>query len=58
VWYLVKHRDNFNCTFITLILIMFKKVKGKVVPVLLAEHNVMKTYWGSEGIDPRIQHRQ
>jgi hypothetical protein len=24
--------------------------KGKIVPVFLAEHHVMKAYWGSGGI--------
>jgi hypothetical protein len=31
-----------------------KKGKGKVVPVLLAEHNAMKTHWGTGGIAPLI----
>jgi hypothetical protein len=30
------------------------RVKGKVVPVLLTEHHVMKAYWRSGGIAPRI----
>jgi hypothetical protein len=30
------------------------KEKGKVVPVLLAEHHVMKAYCGNGGIAPRI----
>jgi hypothetical protein len=28
--------------------------KGKVFPVLLTEHHVMKAYWGSGGIAPHI----
>jgi hypothetical protein len=29
-------------------------LKGKVVPVLLTEHQAMKAYWESEGIVPLI----
>jgi len=28
--------------------------KGEIVIVLLTEHHVMKAYWGSGGIAPRI----
>jgi len=28
-------------------------LKGKAVPELTM-HNTMKTYWGNQGIDPRI----
>jgi hypothetical protein len=28
--------------------------KGKIVPVLLAEHHAIKAYWGSGGIAPII----
>jgi hypothetical protein len=27
---------------------ILRKGKGKIVPVLLAEHNAMKTYWEME----------
>jgi hypothetical protein len=27
-------------------------VKGKVVPVLLTDHHIMKAYWGSGGLAP------
>jgi hypothetical protein len=30
------------------------EVKGKVVPVLLTEHDAMKAYWESGGIAPFI----
>jgi hypothetical protein len=30
------------------------KVKGKVVPVLSAEHHAMEAYWGSGGTAPLI----
>jgi hypothetical protein len=33
-----------------------RKGKGRV-PVFLTEHHVMKAYWGSGGIAPRIPDR-
>jgi hypothetical protein len=39
---------------VIIIKIFTVKVKGKVVPVLSTEHHVVKAYWGSEGIAPRI----
>jgi len=33
---------------------LLSSYKGKIVPVLLTEHDVMKAYWGSGGIDPNI----
>jgi hypothetical protein len=30
------------------------KCKGKVVPVLLTEHQALKAYWGIESIIPLI----
>jgi hypothetical protein len=35
--------------------VAYKKVKGKVVPVLfVTEYHAMKAYWGSGGIAPLI----